>query len=163
MIKRMLGFAILGLLFLAGCAPRPVQEQVDLSLPLSNSPPIDLNAALLRAKSENKLVLLDFNGTDWCGPCIRLREEVFAQPEFQSYAGSNIVFVAVDFPLKYRLSNEANATNDFLAAKFGVSGFPTLVALDGDGNKLWQRLGLFSGDSPGKLIVTFDSLKSKSK
>lgn len=163
MIKRILGLSILALLILAGCAQRPVQEQVDLSLPLSNSPPIDLNAALLRAKSENKLVLLDFNGTDWCVPCIQLREEVFAQPEFQSYAGSNLVFLAVDFPLKYRLSNEANATNDFLAAKFRVSGFPTLVALDGHGNKLWQQVGFVSGDNPGKWIATLDLLKSKLK
>jgi protein disulfide-isomerase len=163
MIKRILEFSTLGLLILAGCAPRPVQEQADSSLPLSNSPPIDLNAALVRAKSENKLVVLDFTGTDWCGPCIQLREEVFAQPEFQSYAGSNLVFLAVDFPAKYRLSNEANATNDFLAAKFRVSGFPTVIALDGNGKKLWQQDGYDPGDSPGKWIATLDSLKSHSK
>jgi protein disulfide-isomerase len=163
MIKRILRFSIAGLLLLAACRHTPVREQTDLSLPLKNSPPIDLNATLARAKAENKLVLLDFTGTDWCGPCMQLHEEVFAQPEFQSYASSNLVFVPVDFPAKYRLSPEANATNDFLAAKFDVSGFPTLIALDGEGNTLWQQIGFDPGDSPKKWIDALDALKSKAK
>ena len=43
----------------------------------------DLNVAKKRAKDENKEILADFTGSDWCGWCIKLKKEVFDQPEFQ--------------------------------------------------------------------------------
>src|SRR5205807_2026970 len=38
--------------------------------------------AVARAKKANRLVLADFTGSDWCGWCIKLREEVFDTKEF---------------------------------------------------------------------------------
>ena len=38
---------------------------------------INFEQALARAKAENKPMLLDFTGSDWCGWCIRLDKEVF--------------------------------------------------------------------------------------
>jgi len=58
----------------------------------------DLPQAQAQAKVENKTVLLDFTGSDWCPWCIRLKNEVFSQPEFIAYANKNTVLVEVDFP-----------------------------------------------------------------
>src|ERR1017187_4807538 len=58
----------------------------------------DVPAALARAKAENKTVLLDFTGSDWCGWCMRLKAEVFDQPEFSTYAHANLILVELDFP-----------------------------------------------------------------
>jgi thioredoxin-related protein len=162
MIKKIFGISLLGFLILAGCMHAPMHERRDMSLPLTNSSAIDLNAALARARAENKVVLLDFTGSDWCPPCIELHKEIFSQPGFQSYAESNLVFLTVDFPSRFRLSPEANATNDFLSEKFDVEGFPTLVALNGDGKVIWQHLGFIEG-GPGKFITTFETAKAKSK
>ena len=140
-----------------------VREQQNSSLPLSNSPPINLDAAVAQAAAEHKIVLIDFTGSDWCVPCIALRREVFGQPEFASYAQSNLVFVVADFPGKYRLSPEANATNDLLAARFGIRGFPTLVALDGQGNKIWQQAGFSPSSGSAELLATLDEVKAKAK
>jgi thioredoxin-related protein len=163
MRKRIAEILLLGLVIAFGCSPGPVREQQNTSLPLTNAPPIDLNAAIARAGAEHKLVLLDFTGSDWCGPCMALHKELFALPEFHSYAESNLVFFAVDFPSKYRLSSESAATNDFLAAKFSVSAFPTLIMLDGSGNKIWQQVGFTPGTAPKEWFATFDTLKTKSK
>src|SRR5215510_5062596 len=64
----------------------------------------DARAAQNKAKAENKLVLLDFTGSDWCGWCIKLKREVFDQPEFAQFAGSRLVMVTVDFPKNQTLS-----------------------------------------------------------
>ena len=58
----------------------------------------DVPKAQAQAKSEKKLVMLDFTGSDWCGWCIKLHNEVFSKPEFSEYAKKNLVLVEVDFP-----------------------------------------------------------------
>ena len=145
MIKRVLGIFILALIIAFGCSRGPMREQTDTALPLTNSPPINLKLSIARAKAENKIVFMDFNGPDWCPPCIELHEKVFSQLEFQAYAESNLVFLSVDFPQKYRLPPDASATNDLLAAQFDVEGFPTLVALNGEGKEIWRHLAAFDG------------------
>ena len=58
----------------------------------------DTKTALEKARQENKAVLLDFTGSDWCGWCMKLKSEVFDQPEFAQFAQANLVLVEVDFP-----------------------------------------------------------------
>ena len=40
--------------------------------------------AKARAAKEGKDLLIDFTGSDWCGWCIKLKEEVFNQQAFTS-------------------------------------------------------------------------------
>src|SRR5687767_11096678 len=58
----------------------------------------DYAKALETAKRENKRVLVDFTGSDWCGPCIQLHKRVFSRPEFIEYAEKNLVLIEVDYP-----------------------------------------------------------------
>jgi thiol-disulfide isomerase/thioredoxin len=58
----------------------------------------DFPAALRRARSEGKTVLLDFTGSDWCAGCRRSRTKVLEKPEFLAYAAKHLVLVEVDFP-----------------------------------------------------------------
>src|ERR1017187_7651292 len=63
----------------------------------------DLPKAQAQAKTENKLVMLDFTGSDWCGWCIKLDNETFSKQEFADYASKNLVLVQLDFPQKKEL------------------------------------------------------------
>lgn len=161
MRKQILSLSILGLIILAACSRPPMQEQEKASLPLSNSPPIDLNRALAEANAENKLVLLDFTGSDWCPPCIQMEKAIFSSPEFQVYAEEKLVFLSVDFPLKFRLSPEANASNNRLAQQFKVDGPPTLIALDGEGKTILRHIGPY--ETPQELIDALADAKAKAK
>ncbi len=163
MAKQTISILFAGLVILSGCTGQSAREDVNMSLPLRNTPAIDLNASLAQAQAEHKIVLLDFTGSDWCPPCRRLHNNVFSNPEFESYAQSNLVFLVVDFPSKYRMPAEANATNDWLAAEFGVGAFPTVIALDGSGNKLWRHLGYIGEDGPKEWIAKLEALKAKAK
>ncbi len=93
----------------------------------------DANAALEKAKAENKLVVLDFTGSDWCIWCKRLKSEVFDQPEFAEFARINFVMVEVDFPRAIAQRAEQMQANAELAKRFNIQGFPTLIFLNGAG------------------------------
>jgi protein disulfide-isomerase len=162
MKKQFAGILLMGLIIAFGCSRRPMQSQTDTSLPLTNSPPVDLNAAVAQANTQNKLVLLDFTGSDWCPPCMELHKEIFSRPEFQSYAESNLIFLTVDFPTKFRLPPDASATNDFLQTKFNIEGFPTLVAVNGQGKEIWRHLGFLNGGLT-KLNTELATAKSKAQ
>lgn len=96
----------------------------------------DLDRAQRQAGAEQKRVLVSFVGSDWCGWCLRMRREVFAKPEFQNFAQTNLVLVEVDYPRDNRQSAIQREANDALARRLGVTSVPTLVLLDGSGQKL---------------------------
>lgn len=117
----------------------------------------DLPKAQAKAKAENKLVMLDFTGSDWCGWCIKLNKEVFSTPEFVAYAQKNLVPVEVDFPNKKKQSAELKKANNALQKKYGIEGYPTIIVLNGDGKKVGE-LGYLPG-GPKPFIAELEKLK----
>ncbi|GBL27880.1 disulfide bond reductase DsbH [Verrucomicrobiota bacterium] len=105
----------------------------------------DLDEAKAVAAKENKPILVDFTGSDWCGYCIKLHAEVFDKPEFEAFA-KGYVLVELDFPNKKPQPPEEKAKNKATQAKFGVSGFPTVLLLDA---KTGEAYGRQSGYGPG--------------
>ena len=94
----------------------------------------DFEAAKKQAAAENKLLLVDFSGSDWCGWCKKLDKEVFAKPEFLEGAKKDFVLVMVDSPSdKKLLSEKAAEQNPKLVEKYEVHGFPTVLIMDADG------------------------------
>lgn len=98
----------------------------------------DLPKAQAQAKTEGRLVLLDFTGSDFCSSCIRLHKEVFPTPEFAAYARKRLVLMEVDFPLKKKQPAALKEANAALAKAFKVDGYPTLILLAPDGRKLGE-------------------------
>jgi len=92
----------------------------------------DLNKAIEQAKTENKSVLVEFTGSDWCPPCIAMRKNVFSKKEFVDAASKKFVLVELDFP---KGDKELSEKNQPLADKFRIEGFPTVVLLDSEGKE----------------------------
>jgi thioredoxin-related protein len=115
--------------------------------------------ALKLAKKENKMVLVDFTGSDWCGWCIKLKKEIFDTKEFTEYAEKNLVLVEVDFPRTKKQSAEVQKANQELQAKYKVQGYPTLVGLNGDGKEIWR--GGYVRGGPSVLIGQISAAKTK--
>lgn len=107
----------------------------------------DFDQAQQKAKADNKLVLLNFTGSDWCGWCIKLDREVFSKPEFREYANKNLVLVELDFPRTKQIDRSLLRKNMELAEKFQVEAFPTIIVLNGDG-KVVGSLSYDSGVPP---------------
>ena len=101
--------------------------------------------ALATAAQENKKILLDFTGSDWCGWCMKLKQETFDQSQFKGFAANNLVLVEIDFPHSKSLSPEVAQQNAALKEQYHVGGFPTLVLLDSQGNIIKQHSGYIAG------------------
>jgi protein disulfide-isomerase len=117
----------------------------------------DYKAALAQAKTENKLVLLDFTGSDWCGYCKLLDSEVFFQQSFKDFADSKYVMVTVDFPHEAPQPDTIKEQNAALGKQFGIDGFPTLIVLTPDGKELGRQVGYDPGSGPDAVIAKLKS------
>jgi len=118
----------------------------------------DLAKAKEKAKAENKLVLMDFTGSDWCPPCKALFKNVLSSAEFVEYAKTNLVLVELDFPTSKKQSAELKKANAELAEKFKVDGYPTIILLDSNGKELRRNSG-YSGEKPKEFIAKIEALK----
>lgn len=117
----------------------------------------DYAASLAKAKADDKLVLLDFTGSDWCGWCIKIDNEIFSKPEFQEYAKKNLELVELDFPKRKSLPANVKAQNEKLAQEYGIQGFPTIIVLNSKGKKVGE-LGYMEG-GPKAFIAELEKLK----
>lgn len=120
----------------------------------------DLPKAEAKAKAENKLIILDFTGSDWCPWCIKLNKEVFSKQEFIDYAKKNLVLVEVDFPRKKEQSSEQKEANKNLQKKYEIQGYPTVIVLNSSGAKIGE-LGYEPGGAK-PFIDKLEELKKKS-
>ena len=116
-----------------------------------------LDQAQKEAQAKNRLLLMDFTGSDWCGWCIMLDKEVFSKPEFKEYASKNLVLLELDFPRMKKMPPEVIAQNEKLAVKYGIQGFPTVVVFDSSGKPL-GALGYQAG-GPQAFIAELEKLK----
>jgi thioredoxin-related protein len=119
----------------------------------------DFQKAKTEAATSNKNILLNFSGSDWCGPCIRLHKEVFESNAFGQYAKDNLVLVNADFPRlrKNQLPAEVSKQNDLLAEQYNKEGkFPYTILLDANGKilKTWEG---YSGISSEKFVTDLNS------
>jgi thioredoxin-related protein len=118
----------------------------------------DYKKAQQEAKAGNKFVLLDFTGSDWCGWCKKFDREVLLQPEFKDYARDNLVVVELDFPRAKQQTPELRKQNLELAQQYEIVGFPTIVVLSADGQKVWRYDGYFP-DGPAEFIAQLQKLR----
>jgi thiol-disulfide isomerase/thioredoxin len=114
----------------------------------------DFEKAKERAGQEHKLVLLNFSGSDWCGPCIRLHNEIFESDAFKTFANDQLILVNADFPRlkKNQLSKEQQKKNDLLANQYNKNGiFPYTMLMDAEGKiiKTWEG---FPQVSPAQFV-----------
>ncbi len=111
----------------------------------------DFEAAKKQAAAEDKLLLVDFSGSDWCGWCKRLDREVFAKPEFLKGVKNDFVLVMIDSPSDESiLSKMAAEQNPKLQRQYKVSGYPTVLIMDAEGEVL-DRTGYREG-GPKKYV-----------
>jgi thioredoxin-related protein len=111
----------------------------------------DFEKAQLSAKKKKKLILLNFSGSDWCGPCIRMHKGIFEANSFTQFANEHLVLVNADYPRlkKHELSKDQQKKNDHLADTYNKDGiFPLTLLLTSDGKvlKRWEGFPQVSAD-----------------
>lgn len=100
---------------------------------------VDFETAKQEAKRDNKKIVLVFQGSDWCAPCIKLDKEIWSSEQFKTLAKKEFIMVKVDFPRKKanKLPEEQQTKNNYLAEKYNTRGyFPYVVVLNSEGSSL---------------------------
>lgn len=111
----------------------------------------DLAKAKIEAASENKTILLVFQGSDWCAPCIKLDREVWSTELFRNFAKDHYVMLQADFPRKKNnaVSELLQKKNKALAETYNKTGiFPFVVLLNAKGIVLGET-GYLKTDAKG--------------
>lgn len=101
----------------------------------------DINVAKEIASKESKPIILVFQGSDWCAPCIKLDREIWSTDTFKKYAKENYIMLKADFPRRKKnaLSEVKTKANALLAEKYNKQGFfPFVVVLDSNGKVLGE-------------------------
>ncbi|MGK0254888.1 MAG: thioredoxin-related protein [Mariniflexile sp.] len=91
------------------------------------------------ASKNNQNIVLVFQGSDWCAPCIKLDREVWGTDEFKKLSKNHFIMLKADFPRKKanKLSEEQTLQNSKLAETYNNEGiFPLVVVLNKEGKVL---------------------------
>jgi thioredoxin-related protein len=98
----------------------------------------NIDEAMKLSAKTGKPILLEFAGSNWCPPCMRLKKEVFDQKEFKDFAKDNLILILADFPRPSNLSEKQKLHNQKLASKYKIRYFPTVLLLDSKGKVIFQ-------------------------
>ena len=145
-------------MFCAACGRNESVPKTETQLGAKLNWLTDFEAAQTQSRTEEKTMLINFTGSDWCPPCILLEKQVFSQPAFADYAAKNLVLLKADFPRIKMQSDEEKAANEKLAERYVIEGFPTIVVLDSSGKTLGE-LGYMPG-GPEKFIAALEKLRA---
>lgn len=115
----------------------------------------DFDAAKEKAVAENKPLLVDFTGSDWCYYCKVLSEKVLSTPEFAAYAESKFIPVELDFPRTKPADPKQQERNMELSRQYGIAGFPTVLVLSPQGDVLGGFVG--GADSLARVQPALDA------
>ena len=104
----------------------------------------NLEEAKQIARKEHRHILLNFSGSDWCGPCIRMHKEILEREPFTKLADTALVLVNADFPRskKNQLPAKQQELNNAMADQYNSKGdFPLTLLLNADGKVLKSWAG----------------------
>src|SRR5258706_11888321 len=87
----------------------------------------DYDAALVTAKKDKKLVMVDLY-TDWCGWCKKLDKDTYSDKDVAAKLAKD--FIAV------KVNPEKSQRDAKLSRDFGTTGYPHIVFVDADGKKV---------------------------
>ena len=121
---------LLALLWLSSSSLANQQEAIWLE---------DYEAALERAVSQERPVLMLFTGSDWCVWCEKLAKELFESAAFVQFAQDRLVLVRLDYPRRRRLPPLIERRNRALKERFSVEAFPTVILVEPSSERIQMR------------------------
>lgn len=87
---------------------------------------VSMDEAIALSERTGKPIMANFTGSDWCGWCVRLTNDVFSKKEFKQWAEKNVILLEVDFPRRKQLPENIKSQNANLQQTFNVRGYPTV-------------------------------------
>jgi protein disulfide-isomerase len=117
-----------------------------------------LDQARKLSAETGKPILADFTGSDWCGYCVKLKDEVFASPQFQIWAADNVVLLEIDYPKRSSQASWLREQNEALKKRYSISQFPTVLLLTAEGRTI-GKLG-YMNDADKWIAVANNAIRA---
>jgi len=96
------------------------------------------------AKLENKDILIEFTGSNWCKPCIKMEKEVLSNAKFQEFVKDKFVLLVFDLQMPIQTDSENFIIFDRYKKLYNVSHYPTYIVTDFDGKEKLRLKGYYS-------------------
>ena len=153
------------------------QEKVISNLANNSGWLINYEDVYNQSVEQNKPIMANFTGSDWCGWCKKLKKAVFDTETFKKWAEQNVILFELDYPRRTPQDSDIKQQNANLQRTFGqlVRGFPTVLIFDiervlkEDGSKsqdnikiIGQRMG-YMADPVSFINVAETNLKNRQK
>ena len=153
------------------------QEKVISNLANNSGWLINYEDVYNQSVEQNKPIMANFTGSDWCGWCKKLKKAVFDTETFKKWAEQNVILFELDYPRRTPQDSNIKQQNANLQRTFGqlVRGFPTVLIFDiervlqEDGSKsqdnikiIGQRMG-YMADPVSFINVAETNLKNRQK
>ena len=123
---------------------------------------LNYDAALAKAAVEHKKIYVLSTGSDWCGWCIKLRNDVLTTSKFKQFAKKNLILLYLDSPSKNPLPAEQQKHNMLVRNMLGLNGgVPSAVVLDENGKIVARRPGY--GNLNSYMDFLKDAVKAKAE
>ncbi len=104
-----------------------------LALPVAPN----LEAAKLIAQAEERTILLNLTGKDWCPGCIYLKEKILDSALMEESMGKRYLLVEIDYPRHpdkiAAIPMEERTARANILKRYKVSGLPCVIYMDADG------------------------------
>ncbi len=120
----------------------------------------DFPAAQVRAADEEKLLFVNFTGSDWSTPCIAFRQKVLTKKTFLDFSNGRYVLVNVDFPRNRPQADNQRLANQILSQEYDVQSFPTVLILEANGTEV-HRVSDYNGTSSAQFIQSLETSSKK--
>lgn len=113
---------------------------------------VDFKAAKEKSAADNKDVLMEFTGSDWCPPCIALKKQVLDTELFKAKGPEHFILLKIDGPRdKSKQSPEEIEQQKTLSAEYKITGVPTIILADSKGRPYARMVG-FGGQKPEEYV-----------
>ena len=123
---------------------------------------VDFEQAKELAAKENKDILIEFTGSDWCPPCKALQQNVLSQAVFKNAAPKNFILLFVDNPRDKSHQSAAEQTQyKELAQQYKVTGVPTVFLADAQGRPYAKQVGYSGQKAPAYVAMLTEKIKAR--
>ena len=122
---------------------------------------VDFDEAKTTADTEEKDILIEFTGSDWCPPCKALYANVISTDAFKEQAPEKFTLLLLDNPRDKSHQSEAEqAQYQRMAAEYGIEGVPTIMLCDAQGRPYAKMVG-YGGTPVDEYIANLTTMTEK--
>jgi thioredoxin-related protein len=122
---------------------------------------VEFEPAQAAAKKQQKDLLIDFGGSDWCHPCKWLKERILSKPKFIELAQERFILVDIDDLLRGEMPAGRKHRYQTLQKEYRVETFPSVVLATPEGKPYAWATYVPSINEPEKYWSFLEPLRKR--